>query len=194
MLAVMAGELLIAEAIFSEMERGNLDKPEDDESEEGRVKAVVRRAIYESLMFFFQKQDQVNHYAMRYTRLADAFEVPLSRYAEAAASVRESAGSDPHGIRIYNPIGSWMRDQDDGTSYVEYPMRVASLEGMRRAALLTVQLRSRSVPLQDVPGEMQRAELCDPYTGAAFEWNVDRRAVVFDGLENHRWRHNEYFY
>jgi len=194
MLAVMAGEMLIAEATFSELERGNLEKPEDDESDEGRFKAVVRRAFYDFIMLFFQKQDQLNLCAARYTRMADAFDVPMTRYAEADASVREFARSEPHGLRIYNPIGSWLRDQDDGTSYLGYPPRAASLEGMRRAAQLTVQLRSRAVPMQDVPGELLLADLRDPYTGAAFKWQADRRAIVFEGIEDHRWRRHEYFY
>ena len=194
MLAVMAGELLFVENTFAELEEGDLEKPGDDESEESRERAAIRRAIYDFEMIFFQQQDQVNFYATRYAHMADAFDIPMVRYAEAEASFREFLESEPRGMHLYNPIGCWIRDQDDGMSYAEYPLRVASVEGMRRAALVTTQLRSRAVFELDLSSELERADLRNPYTGAAFEWNAGRRAVVFKGAEVHRWRSNEYFY
>jgi hypothetical protein len=72
---------------------------------------------------------------------------------------------------------------------------VGSIEGMRRAALLTAQLRERGVKLEEIAGEVSRAELRNPFDRQPFEWNADEQAVIYVGpdAERSRKRH-PYFY
>ena len=74
-------------------------------------------------------------------------------------------------------------------------MRVGSIEGMRRAALLTAQLRERGVPLDAMAKELSGAELRNPFDGKPFEWSEEEQAVVYAGpdAERDRKRH-PYFY
>jgi hypothetical protein len=73
-------------------------------------------------------------------------------------------------------------------------LRAASAEGMRRAALLTVQLHARGVTPEAAGDEVARSELRDPYTEKPFEWNAARHSANFIAPEEHHWRHYEYFY
>jgi hypothetical protein len=77
---------------------------------------------------------------------------------------------------------------------VGYALRTASVEGMRRAALLSAQLHARSLALEVVGEEIARSELRDPYTDKSFEWNPERRSLVFTGPEKNQARRNEYLY
>ena len=65
---------------------------------------------------------------------------------------------------------------------------------MRRAVLLTQHLRAGRVTTEDLPAKLQNADLRDPFTLRAFEWDEDRHAIVFDSHGDHRWHRNEYFY
>ena len=61
---------------------------------------------------------------------------------------------------------------------------------MRRAALLALQLRNRSVAPEQVADELQQAELRNPYHEKPFEWDANEKALVFVGLEEgQRGRH-----
>jgi len=73
-------------------------------------------------------------------------------------------------------------------------MRVAAAEGMRRAALLTVELRARGVAIQNVADEMSRSELRQPFDHAAFAWSAEYQAVIYGGFEADQRRRNAYFY
>jgi hypothetical protein len=154
----------------------------------------VKRAVYGLIMRFFQPQDQVNFYAARHLRMAESFNVPPNRYREVAASLRALAESEPRGAGIYNPIGRFMHKEEDGTEFLGYPMRVASVEGMRRAALVTQQLRARGIAPAYVPTELAHSNLRDPYSEAAFEWDPGARVIVFDDRGDHRWHRSEYLY
>ena len=74
-------------------------------------------------------QRQLNHVADAYLGLAEAFTVPLDQYQRAEINFAERFADNPVGNRI-----------------TTYALRVGSVEGMRRAALLTAELRSRAVP------------------------------------------------
>jgi hypothetical protein len=122
-------------------------------------------------------QRQLNRLADVYLGLAETFAVPLDKYQRAEMNFAERFTDNPAGNRI-----------------TTYAMRVGSVEGMRRAALLTAELRSRAVPESSVSSEVTAASLKNPFTLAPFEWDAERRAVIYEGPENHKWRRNVYFY
>jgi hypothetical protein len=189
----MAGELSYAEGNLRHWLDGT-DTPliasEDDPRLQwtGRIGSTLARP-------YFQPQDQFNHFASMYLDVATRFEVPLDQYSKVRETFLES---DPPGIsyQVYNLTGHILRGLGVGmTSFTSYPMRVGSIEGMRRGALVTAQLRERGVPQEQVAAELKNAELRDPFHLVPFEWNEDEKAVIYTGPESEgaRYRH-PYFY
>jgi hypothetical protein len=192
MLRVMAGELLFVENTLRHYKDGEeatmlLEEGFASDGLGGRLFSILARPM-------FQLQDQVNTYAERYDRLALQFAVPMSQYSRAKQTLEKELPPKAFPSRVYNVTGDALRTLDDGTSYLDYPFRVAGIEGMRRAALLVAKLRSRAIVADAVAAELASSELRDPYTDAPFQWNSSRRAVIFEGPEEHQWRRQEYFY
>jgi len=187
----MAGELAFAEGVMRTWQNGNDGQPFEPDAEGltlfGRIGSSLARP-------FYQHQDQMNYYAATYLDFAKRFEAPLDRYLKIAESVE---GSEPHGIsfHVYNAVGHVFRGLTGTWTYTEYPVRVGSIEGMRRAALLTAQLSERAVPLDQMAAEVSGAESRNPFDGKPFEWSAEEQAVVYVGpdAEASRKRHT-YFY
>jgi hypothetical protein len=64
-----------------------------------------------------------------------------------------------------------------------YALRVADLEGARRAAVLTVDLRLLKIPPELAGAMVALAASRDPYTGGPFAWTPEPAMVSFTGLE-----------
>ena len=188
---VMAGETLFVEQTMRGYKEGK-ETPYlvDDDLQ---IRGPVGRALLELGRPLFQLQHETNVIAGDYLSFAEAFDVPLNRYRVAADAYAKSTQvkSTWH---LYDLAGALIRMSDSGFPLTNYPFRVGSLEGMRRAALLTTQLRSRSVPAEKVADALRSAELTDPYTNAPFQWNVEHQTVMFSGPEDHRWHIQEYLY
>lgn len=85
---------------------------------------------------------------------------------------------------LFNPTGRVLIKVDDGM-YAGYALRVADLEGMRRAALEAARLRAAGVAGDDVAAHLAAADaLRDPYTGAPLAW--DDGAIRFNGHDPRR--------
>ncbi len=84
---------------------------------------------------------------------------------------------------MYNPVGTMLDSLAAGADYVSYMARASDLEGVRRAELLTVTMRDAGVQPKDAAHVVGSSNLCNPCSGAAFEWNQDSGSVVFGGLE-----------
>ena len=128
---------------------------------------------------FYQPQDLVNHMADDYLAIADASEVPWSKMQDATEALRERE-RECKKVRwtLYNPIGQWLSTSPG--DYSKYPLRAASVEGMRRAALLTVQMRARAVAPERIEAELQSGELRNPFDGQPFAWNAEAQAYEID--------------
>jgi hypothetical protein len=191
MLLVMAGEIAWARGTFTQLKDGTmpLDDPENlfEPRFSGRWFSALARPL-------FQVQDSVNLNADRYVEMCQQFEAPLSEYPRVAKLLNDKRRDAKRSLSLYNLAAELFLGEDDGTQYLDYPMRVASLEGMRRAALLVAQLHARGVAADALPAELDQAALRDPYTNSAFEWDPKRGSVIFNGPENHKWRRQEYFY
>jgi hypothetical protein len=140
----------------------------------------------------FQLQDTINTRADRFMQLCQAFEVPMDRYV--TAQQNWLANDRKPGTSMYNLIGGIISSIDDGSTYAQYPLRAASVEGVRRAALLAAQLRARGLSPDLVGEEISRTPLRDPYTDKPFEWDIERRSVIFSAPEKHQSRRSEFFY
>lgn len=143
---------------------------------------------------FYQPQDQTNFYAAAYLDFSKRFEVPLAQYPAAEAEV-EGFESWEFSFHVYNATGHIFQSLSGPWQFASYAMRTGSVEGMRRAALLTAQLRDRGVPLDGIADELKSSELRNPFDHQSFEWNTEEKAVDYDGpdAERSRSRH-PYFY
>jgi hypothetical protein len=140
----------------------------------------------------FKMQDTMNGVADRRLRLCQAFEAPMSEYLGVEQSLKQTP--EDRGLSLYNPVGNMVLQIEAGSTYVAYAMRTASVEGMRRAALLALQLHAQGAAFDAVEGLVANSDLRDPYTEKPFERNAERRTVIFTAPENHRSRRNEFFY
>lgn len=126
---------------------------------------------------FRPRQRRLNQFADYLVASLRAFDVPLDRYPHAEKEV-----GDRHRPNVAYDIST-------------YVFRVGSVEGMRRAALLIAELRSRGVPPERVAAELTTASVArDPFTLKPFEWDPVQRAVIYTDPRDPRWRRLTYFY
>jgi hypothetical protein len=184
---VMAGELAFNRGTLIEvLDEGSWDQYEVHPTWVDMVSFKLSRP-------FLKFQATLNGTAANYARLCDRLEVPLNQYREAETALL-AAHADSSWFAVYNPAGNVVQQLSVPDTYLKYAYRTASAEGMRRAALLVSQLRSRAVPSDRIPAEVNQAALRDPYTGRAFEWDAQRQSVAFNGPEEHQWRRHEFFF
>jgi len=141
----------------------------------------------------FKMQDTMNGVAERRMRLCESFEVPMSQYPRLERHW-DNVPVD-HELSIYNPVGRMILQIESPFTYVDYVMRTASVEGMRRAALLAVQLHINGAGSDAIGGLVENSDLRDPYTEKPFEWSAERRTLAFISPDNQqRSRRLEYSY
>lgn len=143
---------------------------------------------------FWQPQDLSNRYARLMLDLGNAFDVPYEEIPNTSNRADELRMSTYRPFsRLYNLAGD-LEMSKSGLALSNYALRVADLEGIRRASLLASELRADGVGRDEVARRVLVSEIVDPYTGEPFTWDDDSGAIVFNGLEpNHRSRH-ELFY
>jgi len=132
-----------------------------------------------------QRQDSMNEWAALTVPRVQALDVGYRDYSAALARLRALEKAAPGlwsmGI-VYNPVGKvFMRVEPSAWS--AYSARLADLEGVRRAALLAVELRSVGVAAEKVPDYVAAATLRSPYDGKPFDWDARTNSLIFTGLE-----------
>jgi hypothetical protein len=184
---VMAGEWKwVEESVGDELDGGLLSNMLEP--------TLVDRSLYYLGRPLFQPQDTLNIVADRNMRFSSRFTVPMNQYASAKESIETQFRDHPQPVSIYNPMGDVILSLTDGSMYTSYAFRTANPVGMRRAALLVAQMRSRRVTADAVESEVARDELRDPYTGASFEWDAKRTSVIFNAPEEGARARHEFFY
>jgi hypothetical protein len=186
---VMAGEYAFVRHLCV-LTRDGRHSPVGSDEERGPLAKWIKAR----LLGLVQVQAMANVYAERQARLVESFAVPTERYALAEQSFLAYLQTEDRSSSLHNPARAFFLDQDDGTGNLDYPFRVASLEGMRRGALLTLQLRAAHADPARMPAALAATPLHDPLTGKAFEWNAETRSILFPVPEKHFWRRIEYFY
>jgi hypothetical protein len=186
---VMAGEYAVTKQLVHLTSTGRY--PSDDDPEEH---TALREWLRIRMLGLLKVQATANFYADRYVRLSHAFAVAMTAYSRADESYRASLRAEKRSWWLYNPWIELFRRGDDGTSYMGYPYRVASVEGMRRGALLTMRLRAARVTPDRVPSALAETPLRDPFTGKPFEWNAATHSITLNAPFDHSWRRIEYIY
>lgn len=158
----------------------------DPQSEIGFFDAAVNRAFRP----MFRPQDMKNRQAEMFLRMSAALDVPIERFSDGLDQARQNSGVSTNPIaNLYNPIGRILLWISAG-SYAAYPPRIADVEGVRRAAVLTTELRAHQVLQQNISTELSASEMRTPYTDEAFTWSAEEQAIVFVGLQpGERGRH-----
>ena len=183
----LVGEWLYADRLMKHMEAsGSWQSTVGYENDAGVANRLLRRMTKP----LFQPQDLSNRRAEMFIKLVHALNAPFDQFPAALARAEEITQPSDEFIlpSVYNPIGDillWI----GSPAFAPYGARVTDLEGIRRAAVLTTELRSRRVPAERVPGEL-KASGVRGYTSAPFGWDAEEGAIVFTGLEpNERGRH-----
>jgi hypothetical protein len=148
---------------------------------------VVQRLIARASVPLLQRQDLANQYAESFVRANAELDVAYERYEAGVTRAEEILrgaewGRELPPLRIYNPMGAVLR-WINGWQYVSYSQRVVDIEGVRRAALLTSELRSRGVAAAQVGAELSASAVRDPYTGEPFGWDAEKGVLKFFGLD-----------
>ena len=160
-----------------------------------RLSALAQRIDNALAMPFFKVQATLNDHAATLLRLESLLDVPYAELPTALERAHEVVEEKPSGIidATYNALGRYLISP--GREYmVGYGLRVADLEGERRAALLAAELRARDVPLDAVPAAIELDPARDPYTGQPFIWIPERTAIAFVGLQSDTRGHFEFLY
>jgi hypothetical protein len=186
---VMAGEMAFWKEVMVEAKRQGVEGTAlaDDEGP-----TFIERWTGYLTDPMFKMQDTMNGIADRRWRLCEDFEAPMNRFLHLKQSWEKARPEG--GMSMYNPVGKTILQIEDAGTYVGYAMRTASVEGMRRAAMLAAQLRTFGAAFDAVGGLVANSDLRDPYTEEPFEWNQERRTVTFLSPDNRQWRRNEFFY
>ncbi len=184
----LTGEWMWAGHVFDQTVTSRSFVPTGD-GEDDAFEALMGR-VWTPLM---QPQDAKNRYAEVFIQASEALDVPIDDFPaglEQARAIFDNAhaANNPF-ANLYNPMGRVLLAIASG-AYTSYPPRVADLEGVRRAAVLTTELRARKVAQQNISAALAASQTRTPYTGEPFTWNEKEQAIVFVGLEaNERGRH-----
>ena len=175
----LAGELLFASENLRNAEADSFGV--DEGLPLARMSAWLVRPL-------FQQQDTINRFAEHYSGVAHAFAVPLADYPRAVDDVGKRVQQTVDGSlpfpSLYNLPGGLVFALAISFDVTRYPVRVGDIEGVRRAALTAATLRAGGVGAKDVSAALAHADQRDPYTDRPFEWEEERRAIVFRGLQS----------
>lgn len=152
----------------------------DQSESDDRLDATLQRNLAKN---FLQVQATSNRQAARLAEISRMLSVDYAQLPAAARSVRslqENVGMGflEHGV--YNVLGNVLAGAG-GWDTTKYALRVADLEGIRRVALLTADLRSQSVSVEQMQAQLAKS-VGSPYDGKPFSWNEGAQSVVFTGL------------
>lgn len=180
MLRALAGEYAYLEHATQSLDREALSGLYPRLGETGA--AFVADAVLPAL---FQRQDYLNRCAAMLSALGDTFEVPYHAFPaalERAHTLTQQVKAQAFDRPLYNVPGNLMLAASD-FHIISYPGRLSDMEGLRRAALLTADLRSASVEQAQVRLRLVDAALRNPYDGAPFWWDGTTSSIVFVGVE-----------
>lgn len=180
MLPSLAGELAASNSILKHTKEGRL--PEID--------WTLKSRLFDSMLQpLLQPQDSSNKHAEQLASSDAALQVPYAQYpaaVERARAMLEKNRDESLFIffakRIYNPVGEVLLAIGNEDP-IWYAVRVSDLEGLRRMAVLTTELRSQGAATGQLAQKLAEAAARNPYTGQPFVWDDSARAVVFTGLE-----------
>jgi hypothetical protein len=193
------GEWRFAQSTMRAMTSGAMTiggtRPSQSGGGKASLSALTERINNALATPFFKVQATLNDHAAALTRVESLIDVPYTELPYALARAHEVVNEKPNGLidTTYNVIGRNLISV--GREFMAgYGVRVADLEGERRAALLVAELRARDVPLNLIPAALELDAARDPYTGQPFIWIPERTAIAFVGLQSDSRGHFEFLY
>ncbi|WP_431477809.1 hypothetical protein [Massilia eburnea] len=176
MTRAMANELIFADKLMGPAIRSSHFQESDD--------ILGSNSLMGKLFgkYLFQPQATLNISAGRLLATAELFDrdhPAITRAADALFASKDFARKDFYDLGIYNFAGTIVANLNEPGIYAQYGFNVANLEGVRRAALLATQLRSKGVEVVRLAESVSGAELRDPYDGKAFAWDASDKSIVF---------------
>jgi hypothetical protein len=174
---------------------GERRRPSPPKTDGSSLRVFLDRIDHALPTPFLKVQATLNDHAAALVRVESLLDVPYAELPAALARAPDIVNEKTSGIvdATYNAVGrkviSFGREE-----LPKYGVRVADLEGVRRAALLTAELRARDVPVAALPAALELDAARDPYTGQAFIWIPERSAIAFVGLQSDSRGHVEFLY
>ena len=149
--------------------------------DDGPVTRLLGKSAWQLMLPLFQLRESSNNHATAFEAVIKQLDVPHHDFPAAFESSKTISFAFPTGIdRLYNPVGEFYNPMPN--LYRKYFARTADLEGIRRAAVLTTQLREQQVPLEQIDGRLATSPYTNPYNDEAFEWDPESGEIVFRGL------------
>lgn len=114
---------------------------------------------------------------------ADALEAAFKSHNQVLANHHHC----PYPIRLRNPLGTCTVAMN-AAHYQSYFQRIHDMDGYRRLVMLQYLATAEGVRAQDMQAWLQTspAELRNPYTLQAMQWDAATHSLVFDGKEPQR--------
>ncbi|HEY0720031.1 MAG TPA: hypothetical protein VGE50_02135 [Gammaproteobacteria bacterium] len=183
-----SGEWQFVESILSKVQSdgfGVLDGMQDKQTISAHMENWFMRPL-------FLHQATLNQQASSFVEVMEQYRTPYAQLPAVAAKRNASLPfggeelSFPH--MFYNPIGKILNEIGK-PNYGGYMLKVADLEGARRALLATAALRTTHTPREKAAEMLTQLPLRNPYTNQPFAWDEATGCVLFEGLSE---THNRY--
>ncbi len=177
---VLAGEMAFMKGLLQQMKRGELDWVATIESDNS-----LQNLAYRLGAPLLLPQRSLNDQAQLLQSQQSLFDLPYSELASAQERSRNLERSFvPQGIgvaELRNLAGHLLRMQGGDNDMTEYYLRVSDLEGLRRAALLLVEMRDLKLDPQQAMIHTRSSPLRDPYRDQPFAWE-EQQGLRYQGL------------
>jgi hypothetical protein len=170
----MAGEWMFFDRVLRQTEAHGKWEDSDNQGLPGKLLWLAAEPMY-------QPQDTSNKWAGRLVRVARELDAPYMQY-RGAMDRAKAISVEGQEMPLYNLVGGIL-NLIAVSDYSSYGARVSDIEGVRRAAFLATELRSRKITAARVREQLSSSPVRTPYTGEPFTWDAQEEAVVFTGLE-----------
>ncbi|MDD0841784.1 hypothetical protein [Pseudomonas sp. Gutcm_11s] len=184
----LSGEMIFVDGYLQQMKARELNWLANQDED-----ALIQRVVKVLTPPLLLKQASLNRYAEFLLEQRDLLAVPYAEMEEARERSmqlersRTLAGFKPKYLRNLGGVLLEMQASDQG--FTNYYLRIADLEGLRRASLLLAEMRNQQVTPDQIPEYLQHNELQDPYREQPFGWDEKSGSLLFEGLsENGTYR------
>lgn len=187
---VMAGEWQFSERMVRQVNNGarRMEMLGEDPL------AIWRERILQAVQSpLWQPQDSSNRLADAYLDIGTALDTDCVNGRDALARARAIGHRAEVAVPWYHPYNLPFNILTAvGTGdFAEYGARVADLEAMRQALLVTIEMRQRKISPARLPGALGASPQRNPFDRQPFRWNAANGTITFTGLAEDKqgWYH-----
>jgi hypothetical protein len=179
---VLVSEWAFADRLVHDLDRDSRRIRVPAETTAGEWTDRLSRLLQRPLL---QPQDASNRHAELLGDLAEAlervnFENFSASYA-AARNVEVKTLQSHRRLRPYNLVHHLFLARAFEPHFHTYWVRAGDIEGLRRAMLLSLELRRRGVAAAGFGRALRESALRNPYTDEPFQWDDNAGGIVFHG-------------